>query len=190
MSAPAPRSDDGESLYRAVLMDPNDDAPRLVYADWLEEHGELERAELIRHMVHFPSDRAWYRAPKPASLYWPDAPGWVEYGVRRGFVAELAGATPRFLGHAAAFFGRHPITVVYLPDRQPRWRADDVSAVVTATGPDRSDHWPPALFPDVPEGTELEFSSRLRAMKALSDAAVAFGRRAAGLPPLNSATNR
>ena len=27
---------------------PEDDAPRLVYADWLEEHGEPDRAEFIR----------------------------------------------------------------------------------------------------------------------------------------------
>ena len=46
---------DGESLYRAILAAPADDAPRLVYADWLEERGDLERAELIRHMVHFPA---------------------------------------------------------------------------------------------------------------------------------------
>jgi uncharacterized protein (TIGR02996 family) len=165
---------------------PADDAPRLVYADWLEEHGDLERAELIRHMVHFPKDRAWYRGPKPASLYWPDAPPWVEYGVRRGFVAELAVSTPRFLAGAGELFGRHPITTVYLPDRHPRTRADGVVATVTAANPDRSDSWPPALFPDVPEGTELVFRSGGRAMRTLSDAAVAFGRRAAGLPPLES----
>jgi uncharacterized protein (TIGR02996 family) len=28
---------DGDALLRAVLVDPTDDAPRLVYADWLDE---------------------------------------------------------------------------------------------------------------------------------------------------------
>jgi uncharacterized protein (TIGR02996 family) len=181
---------DGESLYRAVLIAPHDDAPRLVYADWLEERGELERAELIRHMVHFPRDRAGYRPPKPGSLYWPDAPAWIEYGVRRGFVAELAVATPQFLAHAGDLFGRHPVTVVYLMDRHPSSRADGVAATVTTAGPERSDNWPPILFPDVSQPTELVFPSAGRAMKALSDAAVAFGRNAAGLPPLNSGMDR
>jgi uncharacterized protein (TIGR02996 family) len=39
---------DGAALLRAVLADPGDDAPRLVYADWLEENGQPERAEFIR----------------------------------------------------------------------------------------------------------------------------------------------
>jgi len=38
-----------------VLVAPDDDAPRLVYADWLEEHGQPERAGLIRWMIRVPS---------------------------------------------------------------------------------------------------------------------------------------
>lgn len=41
-------SGEGDSLLRAVLEDPTDDGVRLVYADWLEENGEPERAEFIR----------------------------------------------------------------------------------------------------------------------------------------------
>lgn len=40
-----------DSLYRAILDAPSDDAPRLVYADWLEEYGDdgdRLRAEFIR----------------------------------------------------------------------------------------------------------------------------------------------
>jgi uncharacterized protein (TIGR02996 family) len=39
---------DQAALLRAILEAPADDAPRLVYADWLEENGEHERAEFIR----------------------------------------------------------------------------------------------------------------------------------------------
>jgi uncharacterized protein (TIGR02996 family) len=42
------RSADEEALLRAVWDAPNDDAPRLVYADWLDEHGNADRAEFIR----------------------------------------------------------------------------------------------------------------------------------------------
>jgi uncharacterized protein (TIGR02996 family) len=39
---------DGEALYRAILESPDDDAPRLVWADWLEENGDPERAQFVR----------------------------------------------------------------------------------------------------------------------------------------------
>lgn len=35
-------------LLQQVIATPDDDAPRLLYADWFEGHGEPERAELIR----------------------------------------------------------------------------------------------------------------------------------------------
>jgi uncharacterized protein (TIGR02996 family) len=39
---------DYAALLRAVLADPADDVPRLILADWLDEHREPERAEFIR----------------------------------------------------------------------------------------------------------------------------------------------
>src|SRR5436190_21672658 len=35
-------------LLQAILDSPDDDTPRLVYADWLDEQGETLRAEWIR----------------------------------------------------------------------------------------------------------------------------------------------
>ncbi len=37
-----------ELFLEAIAEDPDDDGPRLVYADWLEEHGDAEWAEFIR----------------------------------------------------------------------------------------------------------------------------------------------
>src|SRR5262245_55430096 len=37
-----------KAFLQAILDSPDDDAPRLVLADWLEEQGHSERAELIR----------------------------------------------------------------------------------------------------------------------------------------------
>src|SRR5271166_5057553 len=37
-----------EGFLRAILEDPDDDALRLVYADWLEEHDQPQRAEFVR----------------------------------------------------------------------------------------------------------------------------------------------
>src|SRR6476660_8352291 len=39
---------DSPALLAAIRQAPADDAPRLVYADWLDEHGQPERAEFIR----------------------------------------------------------------------------------------------------------------------------------------------
>src|SRR5262245_58911497 len=41
-------SDDETSFLRAILEAPDDHAPRLVYADWLEERGHAGRAEFLR----------------------------------------------------------------------------------------------------------------------------------------------
>ena len=37
-----------DAFLRAICENPDDDTPRLVFADWLQEHGEEERAEFIR----------------------------------------------------------------------------------------------------------------------------------------------
>jgi uncharacterized protein (TIGR02996 family) len=46
------------ALLQTILDEPEADAPRLVYADWLDEHGESERATFIRlqcHAAHHPT---------------------------------------------------------------------------------------------------------------------------------------
>lgn len=38
-----------DAAFLATIIErPDDDLPRLLYADWLEEHGQIERAEFIR----------------------------------------------------------------------------------------------------------------------------------------------
>jgi uncharacterized protein (TIGR02996 family) len=39
------------ALLRAILAAPADDTPRLVYADYLEEHGDPARAAFIRTQI-------------------------------------------------------------------------------------------------------------------------------------------
>lgn len=52
---------DGAALLAAILAAPDDDAPRLVYADWLEEHGEETRAEFIRMQINMARCRMCHR---------------------------------------------------------------------------------------------------------------------------------
>jgi uncharacterized protein (TIGR02996 family) len=45
-------------LLRACKDEPFDDARRLVLADWLEEHGDADRAEFLR--LTLAPERLWY----------------------------------------------------------------------------------------------------------------------------------
>jgi uncharacterized protein (TIGR02996 family) len=82
---------DGEALLRAILGQPKEDTPRLVYADWCDENGRPERAEFIRVQVelarldsgplcpvcHWP-----YRAPtgcEPGNCSYRPSEGHPEY---------------------------------------------------------------------------------------------------------------
>lgn len=42
---------DREAFIAKIIDDPDSDTPRLVFADWLDEHGEPERAEFIRVQI-------------------------------------------------------------------------------------------------------------------------------------------
>jgi uncharacterized protein (TIGR02996 family) len=58
--------DEKKGFLKAIADDPNDDTRRLAYTDWLEEHGELGRAEFIRVQIALstlPIDDAAARKP-------------------------------------------------------------------------------------------------------------------------------
>ncbi|MBN9521309.1 TIGR02996 domain-containing protein [bacterium] len=42
---------DEAALLNAIVANPDDDTPRLVYADWLDDHGQSPRAEFIRTQI-------------------------------------------------------------------------------------------------------------------------------------------
>lgn len=70
-----------EALLRAVCENPDEDTPRLVFADWLQENGEEARAEFICAQVRH-AERLRNAAP--------DTPGhaararelWLQYGTQ------------------------------------------------------------------------------------------------------------
>lgn len=45
---------DGDALLKVICERPREDTPRLMYADWLDEHGDSLRAEFIRFQIEFP----------------------------------------------------------------------------------------------------------------------------------------
>lgn len=62
-----------EALLRAVCELPDDDTPRLVFADWLQEHGEEARAGFIRLQI------LMAQIEKNANDNWPQ---WQRYCAR------------------------------------------------------------------------------------------------------------
>jgi uncharacterized protein (TIGR02996 family) len=60
-------ADDRNSMIKACVLAPDDDLPKLVFADWLEERGEEDYAQFIRHQVEL------HRLPKdPPTVWTPD----------------------------------------------------------------------------------------------------------------------
>jgi uncharacterized protein (TIGR02996 family) len=126
-----------ELFLREIGEHPEDDAPRLIYADWLEEHGDAPRAELIRVQVRLaqlaPYDpareeliqreqellglhgRRWYSAL-------PRFVRHVEHEMRRGFVSDVQMTTGEFLRRASRLFTLAPIDSVRLT-RGRAWMA-------------------------------------------------------------------
>ncbi|MBN9121598.1 MAG: TIGR02996 domain-containing protein [Planctomycetes bacterium] len=43
--------DEQAALLAAIVAEPDEDAPRLVYADWLQEHGDDEQAQFVRDSI-------------------------------------------------------------------------------------------------------------------------------------------
>jgi uncharacterized protein (TIGR02996 family) len=123
-----------EALLRAVLADPEDDAPRLVYADWLEEHGDPDRAEFIR--VQCELARMRWGSPEYAArgtalhardreLEGAHKKEWVAelnlpknrhtyYWFARGLVAKVWCTVRYFLDHADAILDSAPVEIVCL----------------------------------------------------------------------------
>src|SRR5262249_38049361 len=117
---------------------PEDEGLRLIYADWLEEHGESSRAELIRleieqHRLPWYDNRkadleAHTAELRAAQLEWlgrlpqPD-------GVRlrfdgKGLISCVQGTVPAFCAHAEELFRVAPLHIAFFePVNGPDLRA-------------------------------------------------------------------
>src|SRR5262245_23137782 len=124
-----------ESFLQAILDDPDDDAVRLVYADWLEEHDQPERGELIRVQIalaRLPEDdeRRAALTARERRLLLAHGKEWKD-GVRgffvRGFLERLndwgEGWDPdEFATQAPGLCARHPIRELSLETPEtPGW---------------------------------------------------------------------
>ena len=113
---------DRDALYRAILAFPDEDTPRLAFADWFQENGQPERADFIRAQIEFaraepfsPSARAAAGRAEPLlrahRLAWGShLPEYAEdFAFVRGFVGQVtleAARAPRVLSDV---FGNDPV---------------------------------------------------------------------------------
>lgn len=126
--------DEREALNRAVVAAPDDDLPRLVFADWLEEHDESAYAAFVRAQVELANTRPWepfavrLRHREPALVtggpWWSALPRVDGYGLkwhpefafRRGFAWGLiVRDVATFFAEAPRLFEVAPIGQLHLP---------------------------------------------------------------------------
>ena len=111
---------DEDALLNAIAAHPEEDTPRLMYADWLDEHGDPIRAEFIRvqcavkQLEQRPAEEQkqhvhlYRRQEEFLDLHRRDLLGplgadlnYFDVIFDRGFVSELTMPAPVFLRHAA-----------------------------------------------------------------------------------------
>jgi uncharacterized protein (TIGR02996 family) len=129
---PRTPADVGEALLQDVLAHPTDDAPRLIYADWLEEAGQHDRAEFIR--VQMDLARAAAHDPRLKSLRAREKELWTAHRAewlqtvppplqkrritfQRGFLDELHLLPKDWATYGAALFACHPLHRIRLTGR-------------------------------------------------------------------------
>src|SRR5437868_6863324 len=113
---------DESSFLEVIRAHPDDDGPRLVFADWLDERGEHDRAEFIRtqcELARMPkgdpgrADRETRErqllAAHEEEWLGPLPAGVREWSFRRGLLDEIALDAEAFVGEARALLDRHPV---------------------------------------------------------------------------------
>src|SRR5581483_6308863 len=128
---------DRAAFLRAIAEHPDDDLPRLVYADWLDEHGEPERAEFIRVQIElermpFDDPRRPDLIDRQAELVFPSSRTWqpvqppgVMLTFERGFVRSVTVSNyPVFVACADRLFETEPIDYLIINRPHPRHLRD------------------------------------------------------------------
>jgi uncharacterized protein (TIGR02996 family) len=128
---------DHDALLRSIAEHPEEDTPRLMYADWLEENGRPERAEFVRVQVELgrlglnhPERHAW--VVRNVRFLRDYVPGWkaelpqfpgIEWGdFNRGLVEEVQAQTEAaVIRHAAGIFAEPGVHVLRLARLADGW---------------------------------------------------------------------
>jgi uncharacterized protein (TIGR02996 family) len=119
-----------DAFLEAILQDPDDDTPRLVFADWLEEQGDpanTARAEFVRVQCALargglPLRQRVELTRRERQLLDEHGKEWVRpvrrllhsWKFHRGFLDEVEVFSGKFVSYAGRLFRRAPIQRVHL----------------------------------------------------------------------------
>ena len=121
-------------FLQEIISDPDNDTPRLIYADWLDENQEAPRADLIRTQCALEKldryslarmeleDHALDLWQKHQNDWQADLPEWARVKedwymascFRRGFLHRVHGSPEDFLQNADELFAVAPVREAYL----------------------------------------------------------------------------
>src|SRR5829696_8618990 len=124
---------DEDALLAAIQAHPEEDTPRLMYADWLDEHGKPRRAEFIRVQIelsrleHLPRAELNRHVPlyrrnqelldnHRAELLGTPLPTAAEIEFRRGFAWEVALSVFHFYQRRGALAAMRPLPRITVRD--------------------------------------------------------------------------
>lgn len=111
---------DRDAFIAAIRAHPDEDTPRLAFADWLQENGDEERGAFVRAQVQLgwvdPGVEFWSRWDESARRWRAELPVYdgVTWGkFQRGFVSSVSVRAPAdFIAGAADIARAEPITAV------------------------------------------------------------------------------
>jgi uncharacterized protein (TIGR02996 family) len=134
-------------LLQAVIATPEDEAPRLIYADWLDEQGrpeDADRAEFIRvqiELAHAAEEtmRTKQLRQREEELWGTHKEQWLahlpphlrkrEPRFHRDFLEELSVPPSTWAKHGAKLFGQNPVFRVRLPGPVDRHAVGDLVVI-------------------------------------------------------------
>lgn len=190
-----------KSFIACICEQPEDDTSRLVFADWLQENGDPDRAEFIRDQIEWRAgsrdfdllDANWDR-------WFPDVMRHDEQGFRRlqnyggglavplfngntmiftrGFVSAVwFSRTPSYFKHAdEGYWRQQPVTSVRLVDAMVFPSGGNDTFYLANLGRFPSKYW--ASLDNLPSTTAV--------LNAVSTVCVSHGRAMAGLPEISN----
>jgi uncharacterized protein (TIGR02996 family) len=125
-----------EAFLQAILESPDDDTPRLVYADWLDENGDSDRAEFIRVQCRYhrkqkdtviklgdPDGKLLHELERAHSQRWLQAlpvwPGIRWWSFWRGFPGIQATSWSALRRHARQIWSLAPVEYLHFYHLSP-----------------------------------------------------------------------
>lgn len=143
-----------EAFLEDIITHPEDDTLRLIYADYLSEHGQEEMAEFIRAQIERAELRCVIHNDKipPPTIQMCEqlkgecrhcdlvrresllfirndfdvVPSWVEeWQFTRGFVSRICLSCSSWMEHGPVLVKQHPLERVELSDKEPAYVPDE-----------------------------------------------------------------